>query len=401
MSAGVLSRVPKSWILLACIGLLALNLRGPFVAVAPLVDLMQAELHFSPVLLGLLTSIPVLCFSLAAPLASLAARRFGAEFAVTLTILGVLAGVVVRSAGGPVLVVAGTVLIGVAITVGNIAVPLIIRRDFAPRRQGTAMGIYTAALNIGSFLTSVAMAPLAAVTGWRLALAAVAVLAVAAIVVWVLAVGPRTAFLVSDEAEGGGSAEGQVATARSSGWTTFGLTAGFGGQAFSYYGVTAWLPSYLHDELGMNAAQAGAASSIFQILAIVGGLGVPFAAKYMSTTAVAVTLGTLWLAVPVGLLVLPQLWWLWSTSGGIAQGGGITLIFIAVIKLARDQASAGRMSATVQGLGYCLAAVAPPLVGFVHDTSGSWTPALLVILASVLTFFASTTLSVRKVPKGR
>jgi len=217
------------------------------------------------------------------------------------------------------------------------------------------------------------------------------------VAVWVLAVGPRTAFLA--RAEDGGDAP--RAPASRSGWTTFGLTAGFGGQAFSYYGVTAWLPSYLHDELGMNAAQAGAASSIFQILAIVGGLGVPFAAKYLSTTAVAVTLGSLWLAVPVGLLFLPQLWWLWSTSGGIAQGGGITLIFIAIIKLARDQASAGRMSATVQGLGYCLAAVAPPLVGFVHDNSGSWTPALLVILVSVLTFFASTTLSVRKVPKGR
>jgi len=397
VSGRVLSRVPKSWVLLACIGLLALNLRGPFVAVAPLVGPMQAELQFSPVLLGLLTSIPVLCFSLAAPLASLAARKFGAEFAVTLTILGVLAGVLVRSAGGPVLVVAGTVVLGVAITVGNIAVPLIIRRDFAPRRQGTAMGIYTAALNIGSFLTSVIMAPLAAVTGWRLALGAVAVLAVAAVVVWVLAVGPRTAFLAEAE-DGGDTPRARVA---GSGWTTFGLTAGFGGQAFSYYGVTAWLPSYLHDELGMNAAQAGAASSIFQILAIVGGLGVPFAAKYMSTTTVAVTLGTLWLAVPVGLLFLPQLWWLWSTSGGIAQGGGITLIFIAIIKLARDQASAGRMSATVQGLGYCLAAVAPPLVGFVHDSSASWTPALLVILASVLAFFVSTTLSVRKVPRGR
>ncbi|TQJ58473.1 CP family cyanate transporter-like MFS transporter [Arthrobacter sp. SLBN-83] len=397
MSGRVLSRIPKSWVLLACIGLLALNLRGPFVAVAPLVDLMQAELHFSPVMLGLLTSIPVLCFSLAAPLASLAARKFGAEFAVTLTILGVLAGVLIRSAGGPVLVVAGTVVLGVAITVGNIAVPLIIRRDFAPRRQGTAMGIYTAALNIGSFLTSVIMAPLAAVTGWRLALAAVAVLAVAAVVVWVLAVGPRTAFLA--EAEDGGDAPG--ARSGGSGWITFGLTAGFGGQAFSYYGVTAWLPSYLHDELGMTAAEAGAASSIFQILAIVGGLGVPFAAKYMSTTAVAVTLGALWLPVPVGLLLAPQLWWLWSTSGGIAQGGGITLIFIAIIKLARDQASAGRMSATVQGLGYCLGAVAPPLVGFVHDNAESWTPALLVILVSVLTFFVSTTLSVRRVPKGR
>ncbi|MCX8453622.1 CynX/NimT family MFS transporter [Paenarthrobacter ureafaciens] len=395
MSGRLLPRIPASWILLACIGLLALNLRGPFVAVAPVVGPMQAELSFSPVLLGLLTSIPVLCFSLAAPLASLAARRFGAEVAVTLTILGVLAGVLLRSAAGPALVVVGTVMIGLAITVGNIAVPLIIRRDFSPWRQGTAMGIYTAALNIGSFLTSVTVAPLAGWAGWRVALASVAILAVVAILAWTLAVGPRRAFLVCAEESGGA----KLAPAAGSRWITFGLTAGFGGQAFSYYGVTAWLPTYLHDELGMSAAEAGAASSIFQILAIVGGLGVPLAAKYRSTTTVAVTLGLLWTAVPVGLLLLPQLWWLWSVCGGIAQGGGITVIFIAVIKVARNQASAGRMSATVQGLGYCLAAAAPPLVGFVHDLSGSWTPALLVILASVLTFLFSTALTVRKVSR--
>jgi CP family cyanate transporter-like MFS transporter len=398
MSGRLLAKVPNGWIMLACIGLLALNLRGPFVAVAPVVDIIQVDLGFSPVMLGLLTSIPVLCFALAAPLASLAARKFGAEFAVTLTILGVLAGVLIRSAGGPVLVVAGTVLIGLAITIGNIAVPLIIRRDFSPLRQGTAMGVYTAALNIGSFLASVVTAPLAELAGWRVALAAMGILAVAAIAFWTPAVGARRAFVPSDAEAAGGHDRPAV---KGSAWITAGLTAGFAGQAFSYYAVTAWLPSYLNDELGMSASAAGAGSSIFQILAIVGGLGVPFAAKYFSTTTAAVTLGVLWTAVPAGLLLAPGLWWLWSVCGGIAQGGGITLIFIAIIKLARDQASAGRMSATVQGIGYCFGAVAPPLVGFVRDASGSWTPALLLILASVLTFVASTTLSVRLVPKGR
>jgi MFS transporter, CP family, cyanate transporter len=38
--ARFLARIPNTWILLACIGLLALNLRGPFVAVAPVVDVM-------------------------------------------------------------------------------------------------------------------------------------------------------------------------------------------------------------------------------------------------------------------------------------------------------------------------------------------------------------------------
>lgn len=393
-----MARVPKSWILLACIGLLALNLRGPFVAVAPVVDIMQADLGFSPVVLGLLTSIPVLCFALAAPLASLTARRFGAEFAVTLTILGVLAGVIVRSAGGPALVIVGTVMIGLAITIGNIGVPLIVRRDFSPRRQGTAMGVYTAALNIGSFLTSMVAAPLAELAGWQISLASVGILAVVAIIFWTLAVGARTAFVPSADDVPGGQEHPAV---KGSAWITAGLTAGFAGQAFSYYAVTAWLPSFLNDELGMSASAAGAGSSLFQIFAIVGGLGVPLATKYFSTTTTAVSLGVLWVTVPGGLMLAPDLWWLWSTFGGIAQGGGITVIFIAIIKLARDQASAGRMSATVQGLGYCFAAVAPPLVGFVHNETGSWTPALLLVLASTLTFFLSTTLSVRLVPKGR
>lgn len=397
MSGRLLARVPNSWILLACIGLLALNLRGPFVAVAPVVGVMQRDLEFSPATMGILTSIPVLCFSLAAPLASLAARKFGAEFAVTLTILGVLAGVLLRSAGGPALVMGGTVVIGLAITIGNIAVPLIIRRDFHPARQGTAMGIYTAALNIGSFLTSMTTAPLAAVAGWQVALASVAVLAVAAIVFWTLAVGARRAFLIAPD-DGSGTRLPPVAGGR---WTTAGLTAGFAGQAFSYYGVTAWLPTFLSDELGMAPSAAGAGSSLFQILAIAGALGVPLAARLASPTTVAVTIGAMWLTVPLGLLLAPQLWWLWSSLGGIAQGGGITLIFIAIIKIARDQASAGRMSAVVQGVGYAIGAAAPPLLGYIHGLSGSWTVPMLMILGSVLTFFASTTLSVRRVPKGR
>ncbi|BAS07224.1 uncharacterized transporter YycB [Arthrobacter sp. Hiyo4] len=256
MSGQFLAKVPKGWILLACIGLLALNLRGPFVAVAPVVDLMQADLGFTPVMLGLLTSIPVLCFALAASLASLTTRKLGAEFAVSLTILGVLAGVIVRSAGGPGPVVVGTVMIGLAITVGNIAVPLIIRRDFSPLRQGTAMGVYTAALNIGSFLTSMVTAPLAELAGWRVALVSVGILAVIAIVFWTLAVGARTAFVPSRTVVAGGQEHPAV---KGSGWITAGLTAGFAGQAFSYYAVTAWLPSYLNDELGMSASAAGQA----------------------------------------------------------------------------------------------------------------------------------------------
>ncbi|WP_425441617.1 CynX/NimT family MFS transporter [Sinomonas mesophila] len=391
-SARARSRAAGAGLLLVSIGLIALTMRGPFVGVAPVVGPLSAELGLSASELGLLTGIPVLCFALASPLASLCARRLGAEVAVTLTLLGVLAGVVLRSVNGTVVVMLGTVLIGVAITVGNIAVPLIIRRDFAPARQGMALGVYTASLNVGAFLTSVASAPLAAAAGWRLSLAASAVFALVALGVWAAAVGLRGAFA---PAVAGPPAQAPKDVRRPGRGILVAFVVGFGGQAFSYYGVTAWLPSFLGDELALSADAAGAGASLFQILAILGALGTPLLARFAGPTTAAVVLAALWLTVPVGLLAAPELWALWCSLGGAAQGGGITLIFTAVMRIAPDQASAGRMSAWVQGLGYSAAATAPTLVGLVHDASRSWTPPLLVILGSVLAFSVGTLVAVQ------
>ena len=82
------ARAPRGWLLMLAIGLIALNMRGPLVAVAPVIAQLEDDLGFTPVELGFLTGIPVLCFALAAPLASLAGRKLGPEFAITLTLLG-------------------------------------------------------------------------------------------------------------------------------------------------------------------------------------------------------------------------------------------------------------------------------------------------------------------------
>lgn len=391
-----LLRRRPGWVLLACIGLVALGLRGPIVAIAPAVGVLRRELGMSSAEAGLLTSIPVLCFALAAPLAALVIKRFGAELAITLTLLGVLVGVCVRSAGGAGVAMLGTVLIGLAITLGNITVPLIIRRDFPRHRHATATGVYTAALNIGSMLTSLLTAPLAGALGWRLALAASAVFIVAGAVSWVAAIGPRLALRASAPEQPHASGRPRLPGGR---WIVAGLTAGFAGQAFAYYGVTAWLPTYLSEVTDMTAVQAGAGSSLFQVLAIVGGLGVPLAARRLRTATIAVVLGILWAAVPLGLLFVPGLWWLWTVAGGIAQGGGITTIFIGIIEFAHDNAAAGRISAVVQGVGYGFGALSATVVGFVHTVAGSWPAPLLVILAAVLAFAGCTTFSVRSIAR--
>src|SRR4051812_39911706 len=158
-------------------------MRGPLVAIAPVVDDARRDLAVGAGTIGLLTSIPVLCFGLAAPLASLLNARTGVHRAVLVSMVGVLAGTLVRSLGSPSAAIAGTVVIGLAITVGNVVLPVVIGRDF-PSATNVVTAAYTAALNIGAAPPSALPAPLADRVGWQAALAAWGLLVAVAAVVW-------------------------------------------------------------------------------------------------------------------------------------------------------------------------------------------------------------------------
>lgn len=419
-----------AWVLPAAIVLIALNFRGPIVATAPVIGDVRADLGLTATIAGLLTTIPVLCFALATPFASWVIAKADPERAVSLSLVIVLAGTVVRSMPSSAALLVGTAVIGIGITIGNVVIPVVIRRDTSPERVGLVTGVYTSALNVGSMITSLATAPLAALWGWPVAIAVWAVFAVIAGFAWTSAVGARAAWrrpVRSDDDEplpitgpidqvldtgairtiraeraAAAAAASAAATAAepvrpARRLITWGLTLAFGGQAFSYYALTAWIPTLLHDEIGFSKASSGASSSVFQILAVVGALGVPLLATRWRPRAIIALVGFLWLAMPLGLLFAPQLWLLWSVLGGAAQGGGITVIFIVIVRIVSSDADARRMSAFVQGGGYLLGSAGPLVAGALHGATGDWTAPLLVVLVSVLTLGVVGTIAARRV----
>ena len=155
-------------LLITAILLLALNMRGPIVAVSPVTEMIRADLGISGGTAGLLTSLPVLCFGLATPPASALLARLGLGRGVLVALAVLLVGIVVRSLDGLPAALAGTVLIGVAITVANVAVPVVIGRELA-ERSGAVLGAYTVALNVGSMITLSLTVPIADASGWRFA----------------------------------------------------------------------------------------------------------------------------------------------------------------------------------------------------------------------------------------
>lgn len=403
-----------AWVLPAAIVLIALNFRGPIVAPAPVIGDVRVDLGLTATVAGLLTTIPVLCFSLATPFASWVIAKADPERAVSLSLVIVLAGTVLRSVPSATALLVGTAVIGIGITIGNVVVPVVIRRDTSPERVGLVTGVYTSALNVGSMITSLGTAPIAAVWGWPVAIAVWAVFAVVAAAGWTYAVGTRAAWRRPERTEpvpATGPVElltetGSIRTVSTSGaptvrparrLITWGLTLAFGGQAFSYYALTAWIPTLLHDEIGFSAESSGASSSVFQILAVVGALGVPVLATRWRPRAIVALVGTLWLAMPLGLLFAPQLWLLWSVLGGAAQGGGITVIFIIIVRIVTSDDDARRMSAFVQGGGYLIGSAGPLVAGSLHGATGDWTAPLLVVLVAVLTLGVVGTLAARRV----
>jgi CP family cyanate transporter-like MFS transporter len=267
----------------------------------------------------------------------------------------------------------------VAITVGNIALPVVIGEDF-PTAVGLLTALYTAALNIGSTVTSSLTPLLERAWGWRVALAAWAVLGVAAAATW-RAASRRRPPAAAGEVPGAGAPRGASVWRRPGTW---GLTAAFAGQAFGYYGATAWLPTLLVDERGMGLARAGASSSLFQVMAVAGAFCVPLLLRTTARPRLVLWLVcAAWLALPVGLLLAPQAWWLWCAAAGAAQGGGITVVFVAVVARSADADESRRLSAAVQGAGYTLAALGPTAVGAVHDASHGWQWPLVVIAGAI------------------
>ncbi|MFP1887733.1 CynX/NimT family MFS transporter [Lonsdalea quercina] len=365
---------------------LALNLRSPLTAIAPVIDQIRADLHISVTLAGLLTTIPVLCFGLLTPLASLLISRMGIERAIMVSLIGATVGTLLRPMGGFTMALAGTLTIGASLTVGNIVCLMVIARDFHQRRN-MATGLYTAAINVGTMLTSALTAPLALLFGWRVALGIWCVLAIVALAVWGRVIQRKRG--ARQPESGSVPIKVQISLSPLPSLTFWRqpilwyLVTAFTVHLFIYYGMTAWLPAYLTQEAGMSLAEAGLIASVFQITALIGSFGVPMVASLwrVPRAFLLAIVGVFWMLTPAGMYYWPHQWPLWSLASGIAQGGGFTAIFMLIMDHARDLDENRRFSSAVQGVGYSLASVGPLVTGGLHTLFGNWAVSFLLLSA--------------------
>ena len=158
--------------------LIAFNLRPVFSSLSVVLPEIMRDTGMSTGMASLLTTLPVVCLGLFAPLAAGLAMRVGAErvILVLLCLLGL--GTALRGLATVPALLVGSALAGASIAIVNVLLPGLVKRDF-PQRAAAMTGLYTMALCGGAAAGAGLTVPLEHLTGeWGLALALWAVPAV-------------------------------------------------------------------------------------------------------------------------------------------------------------------------------------------------------------------------------
>jgi CP family cyanate transporter-like MFS transporter len=350
--------------------LVAANLRPVITSVPPLVDGLTATFGLSAVAAGALTTLPVLAMGLFAPLAPVAARRFGGSTMLAAAVALIAVGAATRSVGGVVGLYLGTAVAGIGIAVAGALLPALVRQR-VPDRVGPVTGLYTAALIGGALVAAAGTEPLRAALGVAppAVLAAWAVPALVALPLWL--VGGRSDPVRSP------AAPTRLPWGSRAAWLG---TLYMGLQSLLFYATLAWLAAdYIG--LGMSARDAGLLLGLFSAAQIVTALAMPALAQRTGSArpwvAVATGLTTLGLVlVAVAPLTAP---WAWAALLGLGMGGNLSLALTVLTQLAPTPEGAAAYAGMAFFVGYLLAAAGPVAAGALHDAAGGFTAVFLAL----------------------
>ncbi|MFH8618335.1 CynX/NimT family MFS transporter [Streptomyces sp. NPDC017979] len=380
---------PSVWyvrLVMVAVVLAALNLRPAITSLGALLEEARTGLHMSGAVAGVLTSVPAITFAVFGVAAPRLARRFGPGAVVCAGLVAIATGLLLRPyAGGTVGFLAASALALIGIAVGNVLMPVIVKRYF-PDRVGTMTGLYSMGLAIGTSVAAAATVPLTGALGgsWRTGLAVWGLLAAVAVLPW-------TVLLVRDRVrarprqprrDDGEVVRGTVAAAaaepdRPAGKivrspTAWALGGFFGLQATGAYITMGWMPQIFRDA-GVPAQTAGLLLAVTMVMGVPLAFVIPrLATRFRSQGPIAAVLGLSGLTGYAGLFFAPaEGAWLWALLLGVSNCAfPLALTMIGL----RSRTSAGvvRLSAFAQSTGYLISIPGPLLVGVLYQHSGGW-----------------------------
>lgn len=363
----------------------ATTVRTPITGVGTIISYIQNDLGISYTLAGFLTTIPLLAFAIVSPFAPRIARKLSMEYTLFYSLILLAVGIILRSFGNISLLIFGTILIGVAISFGNVLFPSFFKAKY-PYRVGLLTGIYTVSMNISAAASLAFSQPIAELTdyGWQGALGCTVILVIITMIVWI-------PILRGNRVNTANANQDKKAIKIWKSSLAWAIAMAMGMQSLLFYCATAWIPEILVSQ-GFSLDKAGIMASVFQLSQMPMTFFIPILAEKLSSQRSIVYFFTICYFISFSGLLFQwtDLMLIWMILLGLAAGASFGLVLMFFTLRTKTAYEASEISGFAQSFGYLVAAIGPVLFGFIQEVTGSWTiPNLLFLIASFVLFVFS------------
>ncbi|WP_375106339.1 CynX/NimT family MFS transporter [Lysinibacillus fusiformis] len=365
----------------------ALNMRPAVTGIGPLYNVLMTNLQVSNTSMSFLTSIPVFCMGLFAPIAVPFQRKLGTKLAIVLLmVILIFANGLRFFQESYLLLVVTSFAAGLAIAMIGPILNAFIKKKF-PQRFTIVIGIYSFGIGVGATLSAALTVSFYQYfdNQWTVALGMWALLTMVALILWSWAI-PKEQGADGEELAKNEPARNPWVTGRA--WS---ILLYFGLQTSLFFSMMSWLTPLLQDK-GMTLKDASMMLTFMSIVQMIGNIAVPMLMeKWTNRLAWAVALGCL------GLIGFTLLWllsgiylWLAVLIIGIVLSGLFPIGLLLPLDEARNDQEANSWSSMVFSGGFMLSAIIPVLIGFCYDMTGNHTWTYVIFLALMLGIIATT-----------
>lgn len=355
--------------------LIGVSLRAPFTVLPIILGNISQGLEVEVSSLGVLTSLPLLMFTLFSPFSTQLAQKIGLEHLFTYSLFFLTIGSLIRLINLPLLYL-GTLMVGASVAVINVLLPSLIQAN-QPKKIGFLTTLYVTSMGVATALASYLAVPITQASSWKGLIILLTLLCLATFLVWLPnhrynhRLAPQT------------KQKSQIKVMRNKQVWAIIIFSGF--QSLIFYTVMTWLPT-MSIHAGLSSHEAGLLTSILSLISIPFSMTIPSLTTSLSTRnrQLMLTLVSLAGVVGISMLFFPINNFIYWLAIHLLIGTATSALFPYLMVNFSLKTSAPEKTAQLSGLsqtgGYILAAFGPTLFGYSFDLFHSWVPSVAALL---------------------
>ena len=373
-------------IILLGIIFLGMILRTPITSVGAIIGPLKNLLEINNTVAGLITTIPLIAFAIFSPLVAKISNKIGLEKTLYLAAIVTSIGLLLRFYINTSVFFVTTFIIGVGLTVGNVLLPGLAKKYF-PENLGVMTGFYAVVMNVSASVAAGISYPILSsnVGGEKfstgLAVNIWLIVSILNIVIYAIITKNSKSERIEDKKSG---VAGYLKSLKM--WSVM-LSMGL--QSALFYCSVSWFAEIMISK-GFTPSEAGLLLSISQFAQFPSTFLVPVLAEKIKNKLIIpifITMG--YIVSLIGMIHIHgnfSLMIIYIVLFALAGGGSFSYVMYLFSAKSKNEEEAADVSGLAQAGGYWLAAIFPPLLGYIRDIL-NWDVAIYILIATASLLF--------------